>query len=82
MIDKLDMFQSTFGKIDEFGWWDLERVSADADLQIYLNVVQRTMPNLWGSLDVRSSGTSVNERTDRSDIENFAYNCTLTYGTC
>ena len=23
VMDKLDMFQSRFGKIDEFGWWDL-----------------------------------------------------------
>ena len=30
VIDKLDMFQSRFGKIDEFGWWDLEIISADA----------------------------------------------------
>ena len=30
VMDKLDMFQSRFGKIDEFGWWDLERISADA----------------------------------------------------
>ena len=29
-MDKLDIFQSRFGKIDEFGWWDLERISADA----------------------------------------------------
>ena len=27
------MFQSRFGKIDEFGWWDLERISLDADTQ-------------------------------------------------
>ena len=27
------MFQSIFGKIDEFGWWDLERVSSDAGAQ-------------------------------------------------
>ena len=32
-MDKLDMFQSRLGKIDEFGWWDLERISADADTQ-------------------------------------------------
>ena len=31
--DKLDMFQSRFGKIDEFGWWYLERISADAGTQ-------------------------------------------------
>ena len=23
VIDKLDIFQSRFGKIDQFGWWDL-----------------------------------------------------------
>ena len=30
VMDKLDMFQSRFSKIDQFGWWDSERVSADA----------------------------------------------------
>ena len=24
VMDKLDMFQHRFGKIDKFGWWDLE----------------------------------------------------------
>ena len=32
-MDKLDIFQSRFGKIDEFGWWDLERILADAGSQ-------------------------------------------------
>ena len=31
--DKLDMFQSRFGNIDEFGWWDLEIILADAGTQ-------------------------------------------------
>ena len=35
-MDKLDMFQSRFGKIDEFGWWDLERISEDAGSQFTL----------------------------------------------
>ena len=30
VMDKLDMFQSRFGKIDPFGWWHLEIISADA----------------------------------------------------
>ena len=30
VMDKLDMFQSRFGEIDEFGWWDLEIFSADS----------------------------------------------------
>ena len=33
IMEKLDMFQSIFGKIDEYGWWDLERISADAGTQ-------------------------------------------------
>ena len=33
VMDKLDIFQSRFWKIDQFGWWDLERISADAGTQ-------------------------------------------------
>ena len=32
-MDKLDMSQSRFGKIDEFVWWYLERISEDAGTQ-------------------------------------------------
>ena len=32
-MEKLDMFQSRFVKIDQFGWWDLETISADAGTQ-------------------------------------------------
>ena len=30
VMDKLDMFHSRFGEINQFGWWDLEKISADA----------------------------------------------------
>ena len=33
VMDKLDMFQYRFGKIDEFGWWDFKIISADAGSQ-------------------------------------------------
>ena len=33
VMEKLDMFQSRFGKIKEFGWWDLERISANTGTQ-------------------------------------------------
>ena len=33
VMDKLDMFQSRSEKIDEFGWWDLERISVDSGTQ-------------------------------------------------
>ena len=40
VMDKLDMFQSRFGKIDQFEWWDLERISADAENSVYLDIIQ------------------------------------------
>ena len=33
VMDKLDIFRSRFGKINQFGWWDLEKISADAGTQ-------------------------------------------------
>ena len=33
VTDKLDMFQSRFGKIDKFRWWGLEIFSVDAGTQ-------------------------------------------------
>ena len=35
-MDKLDMLQSRFGKIDKFGLWDLEIISVDAGSQFTL----------------------------------------------
>ena len=36
VMDKLYMFQSRFGMIDEFGLWYLERISSDAGTQFTL----------------------------------------------
>ena len=36
VMDKLDMFQSRFGQIDQFGYWDLERILADEGTQFTL----------------------------------------------
>ena len=33
VMDNLDMLQSRFVKIDEFEWWDLERISEDSGKQ-------------------------------------------------
>ena len=33
VMEKLDIFQARFGKMDQFGWWNLERISADAGTQ-------------------------------------------------
>ena len=33
VMDKLNMFQARFGKVDEFGWWDIQRTQTDAVTQ-------------------------------------------------
>ena len=33
VMEKLDMFQSIFGEMDQFGCWYLERISADEGMQ-------------------------------------------------
>ena len=33
VMDKLDIFQSRFGKVDEFGWWDMDIIQTDAGTQ-------------------------------------------------
>ena len=43
-MDKLDMFQARSGKIDEFGWWDLERISSDAGTQLTSTELQDGYP--------------------------------------
>ena len=40
-MDKLDMFQSRSGAIDEFEWWGLERISADASTHFTLIEVKQ-----------------------------------------
>ena len=32
-MDKLDIFQDISGKVDEFGWWDMERIQTDSGTQ-------------------------------------------------
>ena len=45
VMDKLDMFQSRFGKIDQFGWWDLEIISSDAGTQFTLTELKDECQN-------------------------------------
>ena len=33
VMDKLDMFEAIFEKVDEFGWWYLEIIKIDSDTQ-------------------------------------------------
>ena len=50
-----DMFQSIFGKLEKFGWWNLEQIHTDSGTQfiskdfqesLYICVVKLTLPAL------------------------------------
>ena len=47
VMDKPDMFQSRLGKIDEFGWCYLEKISADAGRHFTLTEFKKRLPKPW-----------------------------------
>ena len=36
VMNNMDIFQSIFGKIEEYGWWNLEIISSNAGMQFTL----------------------------------------------
>ena len=58
VMDKLDMFQSRFVKIDEFGWWDLEIISVHAGAKFTSAEFKEVISNWRRSFDVTGSGKS------------------------
>ena len=40
VVEKLDMFQARFGKVDDFFWWGLEIIQTDAGMQFTLKDFQ------------------------------------------
>ena len=81
-MDKVDMCQSRFGKIDEFGWWNLERISADAGSQFTSTEFQDECQTLRCLYYFSISVSSRNEWTSQGDMKNVSYDPTPTYGTC
>ena len=82
VMEKLDMFQSRFGKIDQFGWWDLERISADVGTQFTSTEfkdecqIHGVRLTLAASKHQEMNGqVEVNWRT-------VLYNYARSYGTC
>ena len=55
VMDKLVMFESRFGKIDEFEWWDLKRISANVSTQVTSTEFKEKMRNMRNSFDVSST---------------------------
>ena len=41
VMEKPDMFQDIFGKVDEFGWWDLYRIQTYGGTQFTSKEFQR-----------------------------------------
>ena len=42
-MDKLDMFQERFVKLDEFGWWDMQRIKTEASNQFTSKEIQEVL---------------------------------------
>ena len=82
VMDNLDMFQSRCVKIDEFVWWDLEIISADAGMQFTSTEFKEECQTCGVHLKLSAPEHQKNEWTRQSYMENVAYNCTLSYGTC
>ena len=40
VLDKLDIFQAIFVKVDEFGCWDTERIQTESGMQFTSNEFQ------------------------------------------
>ena len=62
VMEKLDMFQSRFGQIDQVGWWDLKNLSR-CRYAVYLDGVQRGISNSRVLFNVSGTGTSRDEQT-------------------
>ena len=62
-MDKLDMFQEMFGKVDEFGWWYMKRIQTDAGTQFtYKGIQEGLYVNCtWGTNCISVTTTSGNE---------------------
>ena len=70
VIEKLDMFQSRSVKNRRIWVVVFRKNFSRCRYAIYLDGVQRIMPNLRILFDFIGSGTSGNEQTSQSDTEN------------
>ena len=43
VIDKINMFQAIFGKVDEFGWWNMEKIQSDTGTQFTSKDIQERL---------------------------------------
>ena len=82
VMDKMDLFQSGFGTIDQFGWWDLERISADAGTKF----TSTDFKYECQTCGVRLTLAALEYQEMKGQVEvtrrTFFYSSTLSYGTC
>ena len=81
VMDKLDMFQSRFGKTDQFGWWDIDKISADAGTQFTSTEFKEECQYHRGRLT--SAALEHQEMNGQVEVtwRTYAYSCKLSYGT-
>ena len=81
MINKLDMFQSRFEKNRRIWLVGFGKNFSRCRYALYLHGIPVQISNLQCLYNSISSLASGNEQKSQSDMENVAYDFTLTYGT-
>ena len=76
------MFQSIFGKIDKFGWWDPEAISADAGKQFTLTEFKEEFRTHGFHFTLAAPEHQEMNGKAEVTLRTLLYNCTLYYGTC
>ena len=61
VMDKIDMFQARFGKLDEFGCWDIYITQTDAGTKKNLQGVSRRFFGTWGTTFISGTRQPGNE---------------------
>ena len=81
VMDKIDMFQSIFGKIDEFGLWDLEIFPADAGTQFTSAEFKEECQSRGISLALAAPEHQEMNKQAEVTWKTLLYNITLSFGT-
>ena len=70
-MDKIDMFQAIFGKVDEFGWWDMEIIQTNVGTQFTSKEFQKGFFCTWSTTSIIGTKPSGNEQPSLIKMENI-----------
>ena len=78
-MEKLDMFQDRFGKLDEFGWWCMESIKTDTGTQITSKEFQEGLFVRGVRNSLAAQNHQKNEWKSWSGMANMSNYCAFKY---